>query len=312
MFYHIRYVSRSPPSGQETAFVHNVVCDGNVDADIVNCSADTWSYGPSCRGYMVHIYCQQYNWAGLHLAMSDHQSLLRHLDIKDAGFAYRSDTKIPGAALRIDLNHHNMSNIFINNSEGIGVQVVHQSLLYNQPLMPNSTISHTKSHGIHSLSPSLTLTDVNETENSGNGFVYVSTWDQTNTFSTGMASPDVYKIFHVCSKNTTYVPPNRVFYFKLEPLDYNLQKTCKHVLETEPGHKLVIQELYYYNSRNYYHFTNIYDGVNMSVGSPWKMESSTWNNRPVFNSTSSSVLFEFNKRTSWNFAINFLVYTVKG
>ena len=82
-------------------------------------------------------------------------------------------------------------------------------------------------------------------------------------------------------------------------------------METAPRHKLVIQELYY-NSRNNYHFTNVYDGVNKSVGSPWKMETSTWKNRPVFNSTSSSVLFEFNKHANWNFAISFLVYTEEG
>lgn len=98
--------------------MHNVICDGKVDTDIMNCSANTWSYGPSCRGYTAHIFCQQYNWVGLHLAMSDRQSTLRHLEISDAGFAYRSDRKLPGAALRIDLNQHNMSNIFINNSEG--------------------------------------------------------------------------------------------------------------------------------------------------------------------------------------------------
>ena len=278
----------------------------------MNCSVDTWSYGPSCRGYMVHIYCQQYNWAGVHLAMSNHQSLLHHLDIDDAGFAYRVDIKIPGAALRIDLNHHTISDIHISSSEGIGVQVVHQSLFYNQSLMPNSTISNTRSHGVHSLSPSLLLTNVNMTENNGNGFVYTSTWDQSRTFAINMASPDVFQIFYFCSKNKTFLPANRVYHFTLEKLDYNLQKTCQHVLETEPGYKLVVQELYYYNSPNYYHFITIHDGSNTSVGVQWKMESSTWKNHPVFNSTSSSVLFEFNKRGSWSFVINFLVYTVKG
>lgn len=135
-----RYQPRRPPSGQETTFVHNVVCDVNVDADIMNCSADTWSYSHSCRN-LVYIYCQENYWVGLHLAMSDRQSLLRHLDITDAGFAHRSDIQVPGAALRIDLNHHNISNIFINNSAGMGVQVVYQSLLFNHWLMLSSVIS---------------------------------------------------------------------------------------------------------------------------------------------------------------------------
>lgn len=112
----------------------------------------------------MHVRCRHYNWAGLHLALSDRQSLLRHLDIEDAGFAYRSDIRVPGAALRIDLNHHNISDISINRSEEIRVQVVYQSLFHKQSLMANSAISNTKSHGIHSLSPSLTLTNINATE----------------------------------------------------------------------------------------------------------------------------------------------------
>lgn len=40
MFIFTRYQPHRPPSGQETTFVHNVVCDANVDADIMNCSAD--------------------------------------------------------------------------------------------------------------------------------------------------------------------------------------------------------------------------------------------------------------------------------
>lgn len=291
--------------------MHNVICDGKVDTDIMNCSANTWSYGPSCRGYTAHIYCQQYNWAGLHLAMSDRQSTLRHLEISDAGFAYRSDRKLPGAALRIDLNQHNMSNIFINNSEGIGLQVVHQNLFYDQSLMPDSFISNTKSHGVHSISPSLSFTDVKLTENNGNGFVYVSTWDQIYTFAVDMASPRVYNIFNICSENKTYIPSNGVFLFKLEALEYNMHRSCRHVLATDEGYKLVIQELYYYASNNY-HDTLVYDGVNISAGSAWKMQTSTWTSRPVFNSSSSSVLFDFFKRARWNFAMTLLVYTVKG
>lgn len=293
------------------AFVHNVVCDKNADAGIMDCRADTWSH--SCLGYVVHIYCQEGNWAGLHLAMSYHQSLLRHLDITDAGFAYRSDIGILGAALRIDFNHHNISNIYINNSAGMGVQVVHQSLLYHA-LIPNSTISTTVSDGVHYGSPSLTLMNANIIENKGNGFVCTSTWDQTNTFAMNMASSDVYKIFHLCSNNVTFLPANRVYYFVLEKLDPTPRQTCQHVMETKPGYKLVIQELYYYNSLSYHsNFIDIYDGVNMSTGSSWKMKRSAWEYPPVFNSTGPSVLFNFkNDYPWWSWSIKFLVYTVEG
>ena len=309
--YYYNYRLHSPPA-QEPGFVHNVVCDGNHDGDIMNCSANTRSYGPTCSGYTVYIYCQQYNWAGLHLTMSNHKSSLHHLEIHDAGYAYRSDIQIAGVAFKVDFYHHNLSNIFINNSLGIGAQVVYQSVFHNQSLMPYCTVSHTKSHGVLSRSPSLTLTDANLTRNTGYGVVYESTWDKLNTFTAEMASPDVYKTFHVCSENKTLLLANKVFHFTSERLDYSLQLRCQHVMETEPGYKLVIQDLYYTSSYHYYHFLHVYDGANTSVGSPWKFESLPWNDRHVFNSTKSTVVFDLYKRYSINLAVNFLVYTVKG
>ena len=84
-------------------------------------------------------------------------------------------------------------------------------------------------------------------------------------------------------------------------------------METEPGYKLVVQDLYYLSSYSHSgHFAHVYDGKNTSVGSPWKMESLPWKDRPAFNSTRSSIVFDLYKRHSINLAINFLVYTVKG
>ena len=300
------------PSAQGPGFVHNVFCDVNVDGDIMNCSSNTWSYGPTCSGYTVHLYCQHYSWAGLHLAMTNHKSSLEHLEIHDAGYAYRSDIQIPGAALKVDLFHHNISNIFINNSMGIGVQVVYHSVFHNLSLMPHSVVSNTKSHGVLSRSPSLTLIDVNLTRNDANGFVYESTWDKINTFTAEMASLDVYKTFHVCSENKTFLAGDKVLHFTLEKLEYNLQLRCQHIMETEPGYKLIIQDLYYTSSYSYNHFMHVYDGVNTSVGAPWKMESLSWRGRSVFNSTKSSIVFDLYKRYRMNLAIDFLAYTVKG
>ena len=310
--YYYNYRTYSPPAGR-TGFVHNVVCDANVDGDIMNCSANTWSYGPTCSGYTVHVYCQHYNWAGLHLAITNQKSSLEHLEIQDAGYAYRSDIQIPGAALKVDLFHHNISNILINNSMGIGMQVVYQSIFHNQSLMPHSAVSNTKSHGVLSRSPSLALTHVNLTRNDVNGFIYESTWDKINTFTAEMASPDVYKTFHVYSENKTFLAGDKVFHFTLEKLEYSLELRCQHLMETEPGYKLVVQDLYYLSSYSHSgHFAHVYDGKNTSVGSPWKMESLPWKDRPAFNSTRSSIVFDLYKRHSINLAINFLVYTVKG
>ncbi|PFX18273.1 Macrophage receptor MARCO [Stylophora pistillata] len=304
------------PTGQGSGFVHNVICDENIDNDIMNCSVNTWSYRPSCTGYTVHVTCQQYNWAGLHLAMTNHQSLLRYVEILDAGFAYRSDIQISGAALTIDLNHHNISNIFINNSLGIGVKVVYQSFIHYASLIPQSTISYTKSHGVLSYSPSLVLTDINMTRNDGNGFIFkgtTSSWDSTRTFTAKMASRDMDKYLYICSHNKTFLSAEKVFYFSLEALEDSLRFRCQHVLETEPGYIILIQELYTSTNLDDYHiFLHVYNGDNMSLGIPFKLGSSSLENRPVFNSVNSSILFDFFKHSGFSEDMNFLVYTVKG
>ncbi len=315
-YYHYRLLNISSPE-QEPGFVHNVDCDGNIGGDLMNCNANTWGYRPYCRGYIVYVHCQQYNWAGLHLAMSNYKSSLHHLEIHDAGYAYRSDIQIPGAALKVDLSHHNISNVFINNSVGIGVQVVYQSLFHNQSLMPHSIILHTKSHGVLSRSSSLTLTDVNLTRNYGNGFVHESTWDKINNLTAEMASPEVYKTFRVCSGNKTFLLGNKVFYFTSETLEntLSLQLRCQHVMETEPSYKIAIQVLYYTSPYSYHGFLHVYDGANTSVGLPWKIESLysfLWKKRPVFNSTKSSVAFDLYASNYRDLGFNFLVYTVKG
>ena len=82
--------------------------------------------------------------------------------------------------------------------------------------------------------------------------------------------------------------------------------------ETKVGGNWGEQGWRYYYASNNYHDTLVYDGMNISAGSAWKMQTSTWTSRPVFNSSSSSVLFDFFKRARWNFAMTLLIYTVKG
>ena len=319
--YYETYTTHSPP-GQETGFVHDVVCDENATVDTMTCRANTWSYGPTCMGNIVQVSCQHYNWAGLHLAMSNHKSSLEHLEIHDAGYAYRSDIQVPGAALKVDLFHHNISNVFINKSVGIGVQLAYRSLFHNQSVMPHSTISNTKSHGVLSKSPSLSLTDVRMTGNDGSGFVHESSWNEINTFAAEMASADVNKTLHVCSENRTFLQANKVFYFTLEGLERRSHLKCQHVMETEPGYKIVFQSLYFTSTyrKSERDFLHVYDGANASIGSPWKMEALPWKNRYVyrqiiqflFNSTRSRVVFDLNKRAWVHLATSFIAYTVKG
>ena len=100
----------------------------------------------------------------------------------------------------------------------------------------------------------------------------------------------------------------------LESARITLQLTCRHVMETEPGYKIVIQVLHSWHPGYYHysHFMHVYDGVNMSIGSPWKIEYLTRRDRPVFNSTGSSILIFFKKRANLNFDVSFQLYTVKG
>ena len=316
--YYEAYATHSPP-GQETGFVDNIVCNKNATGDTMSCRANTWSYRSTCLGNIVQVSCQHYNWAGLHLTMTNHKSSLEHLEIHDAGYAYRSDIQIPGAALKVDLFHHNISSVYINNSVGIGVQLAYHSLFHNQSFMPHSTISNTKSHGVLSKSPSLSLTDVKMTRNDGSGFVYESHWDEIHTFAAEMASVDVNKTLHVCSKNKTFVRANKLFYFTLEALDPSWNRRCQHVMETEPGYKIVLQSLYYRSSYRSFHL-HVYDGANASIGSPWMMEALPWKNRYVykqiiqflFNSTKSRVVFDLKKPYWGHIATNFIAYTVKG
>lgn len=316
----LTYFSHSfkQPSGNEPGFLHNVVCDENVDSDIMNCSSKTRSYRSSCGEYIVHVFCQQYNWAGLHLTMTPHQTFLQHLEIFDAGFAHRSDIQIPGAALKVDFYHHNvrMSNVFINNSVGSGIEVVYQSPFHYRSLIPHSTISNTKSHGILSHSPSLMVTDICIERNNGNGFKFLSTtssWENTCKFTAKMTNQDMSKVLHVCSENETVVPAGKVFHFSLEILEEKSSFKCHHILRTETEHKIVIQELY--KSAHWhasYLYLHVYDGVNISQGSPWTMGMSSWDNQLIFNSSNSSISFEFYKRAGISGVINFLVFTVKG
>lgn len=316
----LTYFSHSfkQPSGNEPGFLHNVVCDENVDSDIMNCSSKTRSYRSSCGEYIVLVFCQQYNWAGLHLTMTPHQTFLRHLEIFDAGFAHRSDIQIPGAALKVDFYHHNvrMSNVFINNSVGSGIEVVYQSPFHYRSLIPHSTISNTKSHGILSHSPSLMVTDVCIERNSGNGFKFLSTtssWENTCKFTAKMTNQDMSKVLHVCSENETVVPAGKLFHFSLEILEEKSSFKCHHILRTETEHKIVIQELY--KSAHWhasYLYLHVYDLVNISQGSPWTMGLSSWDNQLIFNSSNSSISFEFYKRAGISGVINFLVFTVKG
>ena len=291
-------------------FVHNVFCDDDGN-DIMDCSRSAWIYGQSCGGYTMHVTCSNYHWAGVHLALSQHRSLLHHTEINEAGYAYRSDINVPGAALKVDIHHHELSHIYINNSLGIGMEIIYNNLYHNASMIHMYRISNTASHGLVSMSPWLVLTNANITKTGGSAFSFTTTWGETNKLAEELTSPEIYRKFHVCSANKTFLPANKILYFTLEQLPYEVQLKCEHVMETEPGYKIVLQVLrhgfvYYYND------LNIFDGVNKSQESSIKMDALGGKDRHVFTFLKSSILFDFFKRASSKIDFCFFVYTVKG
>ncbi|XP_068733405.1 protein bark beetle-like [Montipora capricornis] len=306
LYYQRSYVKPSIKSAG--GFVYNVECNSHIDADIMSCNREKWSYQTTCWENNVYVKCGQYNWAGLHLTVSKYHSTLHHLEIHDAGLAYRSYIYVPGVALRIDLNHHNISNVYINGSDGVGIQFLYQSVFQRMPVMPKSVVSHTKLHGIHTFYP-LSLTDMDLMSNDI-GFLFTTLEYHQTMFSLIMASPGMTQTFHFCSKNKTYLEANGVFVFSLEALADFEERDCFHIMQTEPGYKLVFQVLDF----PLHSFMTVYDGLNISAKVLWTVsQSSYWNDRSLFNSSRSVVLFRGRYRGYYGRRRDtvFLVSTIK-
>ncbi|XP_048576746.1 uncharacterized protein LOC5510655 isoform X3 [Nematostella vectensis] len=294
-------------SGRESYFIHNLQC-GSLDEDIMGCNNDKWGYGSDCGGYVAHVVCQRNYWSGIHIAMGNSQSSLHHLEIHDAGYPYRGDISLPGSALRIDYDIHNISNIRINSSASRGVNVVHLSPFLSKSLMPDSDISHTESYGIWAGSPYVRVSDVRIWASKGPGVGYHNPWDVSYTHVPHMASPGVYTIRDICDRNRTFVTKDTVTYMT-SSYGGNPGLSCDHVFVSDKGFKIAVQVVYLsFDTR--YSSLRMYDGDDGSSSMIWNLNPASWASRQTFNSTSERMLFRLYKRNGYALSFHLLVFSV--
>lgn len=254
------------------------------------------------------MYCLKNNWAGVHLAFSNKKSELHHLNINDAGFNYRSDISLPGYALRIDFHHHNLSNINIKSSSGIGIQVLVSRPFLSESLITNSKITHTASTGIKLGSPYLKLTDMEVESTGAAGFQLQCQWDVSTSHAlTETMSPSVKKIDDICNHNITYLKDKEIVYLYSE-LPYGTV-TCQHLFVTERSHRIGIQVLHSQLHSNRLH---AFDGKNITSGHVWKIETFNNQDRKAFNSSKNEVLLKLEKYYYSTVSFHLLLFSIKG
>ena len=246
----------------------------------------------------------------MHLAISHKRSKLHHLYLEEAGYAYRNDIKMPGYGIRIDYNDHDITALNIVNSAGMGMQVNYNNPLSHRSVMPNSSIINTASHGLRFLSPFMTLTHVNISGSGGKGILYESNWGAMNAHTSDMASPEILKVLPLCFQNSTFVEPEKTFYFVYKDL-VPFRKSCDLVFSTEPGYKITMQ-IIYHNIQGYQSL-QIFDGANGTFKEKmWEMRQLSWQDRPVINSTGQHLFLRYTEYQSRNPVLHFFIFTVKG
>ena len=304
--YH-RYSHISPQAG-ETAFVTNLRCSEPNQEDITECNKELWTLVERCN-YVAHIQCSSNYWSGVHLAVSNHESKLHHLEVFNAGFAYRNDIRLPGFSLRVDYDHHIFSNININSSAGIGVQIVYPSPFLKKSFMPSSRIAHTASIGLWLGSPYMRLTDVEVISTKGAGFYYQSLWDVSTTHAAHTLSPNVKIVESMCFTNKTYLKRDDILYLT-SSLVSRPAMSCEHLLVTDPGFKVGIQVLQ--SSFHYRNFLHVFDGNASDSELVGKIEATNTQDRRAFNSSQREMLLRLYKQNGYLSTFSLLVFSIKG
>lgn len=58
---------------------------------------------------------------GFYFIVFKYYSMFYYFEIYDVGFVYCSVFYVYGVVLRIDLNYYNISNVYINGLDGVGI-----------------------------------------------------------------------------------------------------------------------------------------------------------------------------------------------
>ena len=298
-------------SGNET-FLQNVLCDTDQTDNIMHCNRKNWIVSSSCSKYVAYIRCKTPYWTGVHLTITPKRSDIRNIDIDYAGFAYRDDLSIPGIALRVDVNQHYISGLLVNNSAGMGVQMMYPDPFKVSPDIISSTITNTEGAGILLESPFLNLVTSNVVKTKGYGFTYFYSWKPLNYHVFKIADISVKKNINLCSGNDTFLDDSSVLYY-LVVRTKSGRHDCDKVITVPQDYSVGMQLIHHDHYKQYSSVFHVYSTTNKTSSTRWDFHSLSWQSRPAWKTNSSSVLLEtsdlfYNDLTTFHF----LLFLIKG
>ena len=294
-------------NGNET-FLHNVRCDTDESDSITHCNKNNWVASSSCSSYVAYIRCKTPYWSGVHLTITPKKSDIRNVDIDYAGFAYRDDLSIPGIALRVDVNKHNISGVLVNNSASRGVQMMYPDPFNVSPDIINSTVTNTEGSGVLLESPFLNLATTNVMNTKGYGLKYYWSWKPLNEHVFKIADMSVKKNINLCSENDTFIDDySEVYYLVVRTKSGH---ACSKVITVPQDYSVGIQIIYHDVRRS--SVFRIYGGTNKILSTRWDVYSLNWRTRPARKTNSSSILLE----SSYSYydyfrTMHFLLFLIK-
>jgi len=301
--YSVRY-----SNGNET-FLHNFRCDTGESDSIIHCNRNNWIASSSCSSYVAYIRCKTPHWSGVHLTITPKKSDIRNVDIDYAGFAYRHDLGIPGIALKVDVNQHNINGVLVNNSVDRGVHLMYPDPFKNSYDIMNSSITNTGESGIGLESPFLKLVTTNVVNTKGYGFTYYHSWRSLNVHVFKIADKSVKRSINLCSGNDTFIDDSSVVYY-LVLNTKNSRHACEKVI-TVPQHYSVGMQLIHHDL-DWSSVFRVYNGTNKTFGTRWNVNLLSLQSRPAWKTNSSSVLFETSRSYDYYFnTVHFLLFLIK-
>ena len=296
-------------NGKDNMFLHNFRCDADQSDNITDCNKKNWTSSSSCTANVLYVSCKTPYWAGIHLAVTSKKSFLSNVDIQYAGFAYREDLKIPGIAFRIDLSRHNISEVSVRNSAGIGVQMMYTDPFKTSHDIMNSTVTKTELDGIRLETSFVNLLRVNVINTKGYGFLNHFNWNSLNKHVLTIADETVKKIIQMCSENETFIDDSSVVYYLV--LTARSSVACQRIITVSQKYTIGLQLIHHdVNSSAPFH---IYSTRNKTSSKLWDIESIRWSNRPIWVTHNSSILLENSyHQNDYVSSIHLLLFLIKG
>lgn len=298
-------------AGQRKNFIYDVQCDSNENDNIINCNRDKWFSKTVCFRYVLHVHCRIPYWAGVHLAITAKQSVIDNLDINYAGFSYRSDLPISGSALRVDLTHHEIRGVLVNNSAQVGLHVVYSHpFKRNTSDILNSTVMNTISDGIRVESPYVKFKKTDVINTKGRGFWYLGPGSRgINSHAIKLADSKVKKYINLCSENNTFLSDHSRQYYVVASADHETSGSCESVINVFPGYRIGLQLISHRLASTF----QVYSGTNTTSSIPWVINRLKSSDRPLWLSNSSSLLLRSSPYyRNYDAEVLFLLYLVKG